>query len=71
MQEVPKSAPCPLCLPLPPCVQHNVSLHALVDAKVPSEVLEAEKDAQFFWDENHPWDRTGHRHVGGLVVRAG
>jgi hypothetical protein len=29
------------------------------------EDLEQLKDSQFFWDENHPWDRTGHRSVLG------
>jgi hypothetical protein len=44
------------CLPVP---QWNVSMNSLYG--VPGDVLEAAKDAQFFWDENHPWDRTGHR----------
>jgi hypothetical protein len=26
-----------------------------------AEDLEQLKESQFFWDENHPWDRTGHR----------
>ena len=25
-------------------------------------------DSLFFWDENHPWDRTGHRWVGALCA---
>lgn len=67
-QELTLAAPCPPkphphpCAFAPP-LQYNVSLHALVDSGAPPEEQEAEKEAQFFWDENHPWDRTGHRHV--------
>jgi len=42
-------------------LQWNVSLHALTDSDASEEELELQKEAQFFWDENHPWDRTGHR----------
>lgn len=49
--------------------QHNVSLHSLVDAKgVPEAEAELQKNAQFFWDENHPWDRTGHRALAELLM---
>lgn len=50
--------------------RYNVSLHALVDSGAPPEEQEAEKEAQFFWDENHPWDRTGHRAMAELLMSA-
>jgi hypothetical protein len=40
-----------------------VSIHS-VTKDMPQEEQDALKDSQFFWDENHPWDRTGHRWVG-------
>lgn len=45
---------CPLLL------QWNVSIHS-VTRDMPQKEQDALKDSQFFWDENHPWDRTGHR----------
>ncbi|PSC68178.1 Acyl-coenzyme A thioesterase THEM4 isoform A [Micractinium conductrix] len=48
--------------------QWNVSLHHLVDSDAPEAEIERQKDAQFFWDENHPWDRTGHRAMAELLM---
>lgn len=39
--------------------QWNVSVHR--HAELSEEDENALRDQQFYWDENHPWDRTGHR----------
>lgn len=48
----------PSCSPAPP-PQWNVSIHGAPSAE--GEEGQALRNTQFFWDENHPWDRTGHR----------
>ncbi|EFN59953.1 expressed protein [Chlorella variabilis] len=48
--------------------QWNVSLHFAKGRS--AEEMEVLKQAQFFWDENHPWDRTGHRAMAELVMAA-
>lgn len=45
---------------LAPRPQTDVSIHWGTAGLSPQQ-QEALKEAQFFWDENHPWDRTGHR----------
>ena len=47
------------------CLQWNVSLHFAKGRS--AEEMEVLKQAQFFWDENHPWDRTGHRCAAALA----
>ncbi len=52
--------------PLGRRLQWNVSVHHVKD--LPPEEEQRLKESQFYWDMNHPWDRTGHRWVQSLAV---
>lgn len=44
-------------------MQWNVSIHHDLKDVSPEEEQRI-KENQFYWDMNHPWDRTGHRWAG-------
>ncbi|KAI7842833.1 hypothetical protein COHA_003579 [Chlorella ohadii] len=51
-----------------PGFQWNVSVHHVKD--LPPEEEQRLKETQFYWDMNHPWDRTGHRAMAELLMAA-